>query len=158
MEKTAKLTKQVNYINWKASNETVAIQTQGTVDMIKNIFAVMVLTFLTELAYAEDLTIDHYLDALASENFVLGERQEKLFQLLMAVDGFAIKINNEFIEIYQFDTGNESGKTALEHLSTYGFMGQSILPNNNLGLIKKTTHPDWNRLEAIFMALPHTVN
>jgi len=69
------------------------------------------------------------------------------------MDGFAIEIEGSRIEIYEFDTSITAGKTALDRLEKDGFMENGILRNKNLALMKKTKHPEWNKIKKVFQAM-----
>ena len=63
---------------------------------------------------AEQLTIEQFKSELKSNGMTVGEESEKVFGLLHASNGNVINVNNERVEVYQFDTTTKPGREALE--------------------------------------------
>ena len=84
---------------------------------------------------------------------VVGEKKEKIYQLLMAVDGCAFDVDGDSIEIYQFDTTIESGKQMIKRLATKGYMGHTVITNKNLMIFADKKHKDWDRIVKVFNGL-----
>jgi hypothetical protein len=116
------------------------------------IFIILMASSLSSFS-KEQLEIKDYLGALEKEGYSLGKKHEKMYQFLMASDGFAIELNGSKIEIYEFDTTITSGKNALEKIKKDGFMGKGLIVNKNLAIMKNKKHEDWEKLKAIFNAL-----
>ena len=114
----------------------------------------ILLILFSASSYSEDqIEIQDYLDALTKQGFTLGKKQQKMYQFLMASDGFGIEINGSNIEIYEFDTSITSGKKALKKIEKDGFMGKGLVVNKNLAMMKNKKHKDWKRLKEIFNSL-----
>ena len=90
------------------------------------------LVLLSNISFAADqLEIQDYLVELKNQGFSLGKKQEKMYQFLMASDGFGIEVNGENIEIYEYDTSITSGKEALVKIEKDGFMGHGVIVHKN---------------------------
>ena len=88
-------------------------------------YTLVLVTFLLFLTACSggDFTEDELLDSLA-KNGIEGTKHQKFYQLIGAVDGFALKGDGFNIEIYEFDS-----KNALENcvICTY--------KNGNFGML-----------------------
>jgi len=122
-----------------------------------NIVKVIIGCFLIALIGCSDAekpnTINDYLAALEHQGVSIGKKQEKMYQLIMATDGFSIRINDESIEIYQFDLSVGSGRAALDNVIENGLMGKAVIANKNLVLLKNEKHKDWDKLNKIFQSI-----
>lgn len=121
--------------------------------MYKNLFLFLILSAFSLSVSAKELLIRDYFDLVKSEGYSLGDKQHKMYQFLMAVDGYGMKVDGETIEVYEFDLSVKTGQTALEKLKTDGFMGSGIIVNKNLALMKKKKHPKWEELKELFLSL-----
>lgn len=121
--------------------------------MFRKLFLVLVISTLSLSISAEELLIKDYFDLVKSKGYSLGDKQDKIYQFLMAVDGYGVNINGVTIEVYQFDLSIKTGQVALEKLKTDGFMGTGIIANKNLALMKKKKHPKWKELKELFLSL-----
>ncbi len=101
----------------------------------------------------KQITIETFTNALESNGMSIGERSEKLYGLLMAIDGYGIEVNGDFIEVYQFDTTIKSGKEAIEKWNKEGFMGQPVIVRKNLMMFLNKNHKNWKQIENIFNSL-----
>jgi hypothetical protein len=122
-----------------------------------NIVKVIIGCFLIVLIGCSDAekpkVINDYLVALEHQGVSIGKKQEKIYQLIMATDGFSIQINDASIEIYQFDLSVGSGRAALANVIENGLMGKAVITNKNLVLLKNEKHKDWDKLNKIFQSI-----
>ncbi len=117
------------------------------------LIGIVLMLFSTSSFSENQIEIQDYLNTLTKQGFTLGKKQQKMYQLLMASNGFGIEVNGSNIEIYEFDTSITSGKKALEKIKKEGFMGKGLIVHKNLAVMKKKKHKDWKRIKEIFSSL-----
>lgn len=91
-----------------------------------------------------------FLASMEKNGLRLGKKREKMFGLIGAVEGFAIEVNGDLIEVYEYDTTIKSGRDLLRKFSTEGMMGQAAIAHKNLLLIRDQKHADWEKILNIF--------
>ena len=106
-----------------------------------------------ESSSPKELSLGDFTSALETNEFALGEKEEKIFAMLQAVDGFSIPVNGQKVEIYQFDTSITSGREALERIKKDGFIGRAVTANGNIVIFNNPKHKDWDRIVKIFTEL-----
>ena len=103
--------------------------------------------------HAESLQIEAFLELLKADGFQVGDRQEKLYQLLMASDGAAFAVDGHTVEVYAFDVSIRTGREALERLREDGFMGGSMQIHKNLALVVHGDNPAEDRIRRLLESL-----
>ena len=124
-----------------------------TTTFICSVFLLLLLSGCTNAADQHQLSIGEFLSALELNGLKVGEKSDKAYGLIMAVDGTGVKVNDESLEVYQYDTTIKSGKEAIKKWNAEGIMGQPVIVNKNLLIIKKPKHPEWERIVDIFNGL-----
>lgn len=129
--------------------------------MKKIISVVLIVAFVILLAACGQVDTPKYALADIIENFktnglTIGEKSDKIFQLIGAKDGYAIEINGEKVELYEFDPDSKAEitktnlKTAKEgYMDMVGSKANVIL-NGNIALIGYDDHPDKDKIVEIF--------
>ena len=102
---------------------------------------------------ADDLEIEDFFNLTVTNGYELGAKHEKMYQFLMATDGYGRDINGISLEVYKYDLSVQSGKDAIRRIEKEGFMGTGVVVNQNLMLLKKETHPNWTDLKNLFLSL-----
>ena len=92
-------------------------------------------------------------DALTNSGMTIGEKREKLYQMIQAIDGYGVEVNGDVILVYQFDTTISSGRDAIDKWKRDGVGGQPVVVNKNLMLAVDLKHKDWGSILSIFNSL-----
>lgn len=123
---------------------------RSAIAVVCSIFLLILLYGCTEAADQRQLSIDEFLSTLELNGLKVGEKSIKAYGLIMAIDGTGVKVNDESLEVYQYDTTIKSGKDAIKKWEVEGIMGQPVIVNRNLLIIKKPKHPEWQRIVNVF--------
>lgn len=124
---------------------------------MKKLLPLIIVVFLFSVAGCgssnEQLQLTDFTNALANSGMTIGEKREKLYQMLQAVNGYGVEVNGDVILVYQFDTTISSGRDALDKWKRDGVMGQAVVVNKNLMLFVDLKHKDWDSILSIFNSL-----
>ena len=99
---------------------------------------------------AAQLTIEQFSSELKNNGMKIGEQPEKAFSLLQATNGLAITVNDERIEVYQYNTTEKTGREALGKYKKDGLMGRKLIVRKNLILVPMQRHANWQQIKEIF--------
>ena len=90
-----------------------------------------------------------------SNYFSVSDKEWMWFQIIGAIDGCRVNINDSSIEIYKFDINDPGQKIIIENAlntNTMSVMGMTFpaLANGSFLIVNYTSHPDRNNLMEIF--------
>ena len=74
-------------------------------------------------ATTSQITLNNYYEELSANGHDVGDKSEKLFQLVGAIDGEGFVVDGSSCEAYEFDLTTESGKNSLQKVKEDGFLG-----------------------------------
>ena len=74
-------------------------------------------------ATTNQITFNNYYEKLSAKGHDVGDKSEKLFQLVGAIDGEGFVVDGSSCEAYEFDLTTESGKNSLQKVKEDGFLG-----------------------------------
>lgn len=121
-----------------------------TIALVCSIIFLLLLAGCTDATDQRQLSIDEFLAALESNGLTVGDKSNKAYGLIMAVDGTGVEVSDDTLEVYQYDTTIKSGEEAIKMWQAEGIMGQPVIVNKNLLIIKKEKHSKWDRVVSIF--------
>lgn len=101
----------------------------------------------------EQITLQQFVDAMNSAGLETGQKSEKMFGMIMAIDGFGIDVNGDQIQVYQYDTSIKSGQDLVGKFAEEGIMGRRAVVSKNLLMMEDAKHPDWERILAVFNSM-----
>lgn len=100
--------------------------------------------------------LDSLVEYFKSNGITIGAKSEKLAAMIGAKDGFAIEMNGEKIELYEYDLGSKeeltvtSLKTAKDGYIDMSGIKINVILNNDLLLAGYDEHPDKDKITQLF--------
>lgn len=124
-----------------------------SIKAIPMLLATFLLIACSSKELPKPLAIKDLSDSLKVAGLKVEDCREKMFQMVMAVDGCGLTVDGKGFEVYQFDLSIESGKKALETWQKEGLMGQPVLVHNNLMAVVSQDHPSREKILKTFNGL-----
>lgn len=122
----------------------------------KRVYVILLLLIVTMMSLSacggsSGKGLDELLDYYEENGFTIGDKQEKMVEMIGAEDGFGIHLNDSHVEFYIYEKGskdlayiNKNGEYDLEILVV------SAIANGNLVLMGYEDVPDESKIVKLF--------
>lgn len=98
-------------------------------------------------------TLAEFMDALTAAGMTVGDKSEKMYGMIGARDGFSVKVNEDWIQAYEYEPDLKSATDMMQKLVDEGMMGRRAVAHKNLLMMVDEKHPDWAQVLEIFNSL-----
>lgn len=98
------------------------------------VLSILLITACSNQAAAKPKHLNDVVSYFKEKGFTVGEKSEKAYQMIGAIDGFAITINDQQVELYEFGP-KQSNATLDQAKETGKFANSTAVVNGNFMMV-----------------------